>query len=63
MFTALAINPDGSAGVNFPTPAGMPTFDIGSLRVTPAFVAQAILSPVLLLAVGLFMWRSRTPAC
>ena len=60
IFTALAINPNGLSGLNFPEPAGMPTATIGALRVTPAFAAQAILSPILLVGLGLFLWRSRT---
>ncbi len=60
VFTALAINPNGLSGLNFPEPAGMPSATIGALRVTPAFAAQAILSPVLLVGLGVFLWRSRT---
>jgi ABC-type branched-subunit amino acid transport system ATPase component/ABC-type branched-subunit amino acid transport system permease subunit len=60
IFTALAINPNGLSGLVFPEPAGMPTGNIGSLLVTPAFSAQAILSPVVLVVLGLFLWRSRT---
>ena len=60
IFTALAINPNGLSGLNFPEPAGMPTGTIGALRITPAFAAQAILSPILLVGLGVFLWRSRT---
>jgi len=60
IFTALAVNPNGLSGLNFPEPAGMPTATIGALRITPAFAAQAILSPILLVGLGLFLWRSRT---
>ena len=60
IFTSLAINPDGLSGLNFPEPAGMPTGSIGALRVTPTFAAQAILSPILLIGLGGFLWRSRT---
>ena len=60
IFTALAINPNGLSGLNFPQPSGMPTGTIGALRITPAFAAQAILSPILLIGLGLFLWRSRT---
>ena len=38
----------------------MPTGSIGALRVTPTFAAQAILSPILLIGLGVFLWRSRT---
>lgn len=60
VFTSLAINPDGMSGLNFPKPAGMPTGNIDALTVTPAYAAQAILSPLLLAALGLFLWKSRT---
>ena len=60
IFTALAINPNGLSGLNFPEPSSMPTGSIGALRVTPAFAAQAILSPILLVGLGVFLWRSRT---
>ncbi|HBX78371.1 MAG TPA: hypothetical protein DEG43_12055, partial [Acidimicrobiaceae bacterium] len=60
IFAALAINPNGLSGLNFPQPTGLPTMDIGSLRVTPPFAAQALLSPLLLVALGFFFEKSRT---
>ncbi len=60
VFAALAINPDGLSGLTFPEPTGLPTGNIDALRVTPAFAAQAILSPLLLATLGLFLWKSRT---
>jgi len=60
IFTSLAINPNGLSGLSFPEPSGMPSATIGALRVTPAFAAQAILSPILLTTLGVFLWRSRT---
>ncbi len=57
---SLALNPDGLSGEAFPQPAGMPTGEIGSLLITKPYAAQGIISPLLLLALGVFLWLSRT---
>lgn len=54
-----AINKQASVGVGYPEPSGMPDFMIGSLRVSPAFSGMLFLSPLLLVALGLFLKRSR----
>ena len=48
--------PGGSV---FPQPSGVPTFSIGSLLLTPAYVAELVLTPVLVLALAVFLRRSR----
>jgi ABC-type branched-subunit amino acid transport system ATPase component/ABC-type branched-subunit amino acid transport system permease subunit len=57
---SLALNPDGLSGEAFPQPAGMPTGEIGSLLITKPYAAQGIVSPILLLALGMFLWLSKT---
>ena len=60
IFTALAMNPDGLSGLAFPQPSGMPTGSIGALRVTKSLAAQGILSPLVLIGLGLFLAKSKT---
>ncbi len=43
---ALVINSTAAAGTTYPLPAGMPTFNVGALVVTPAYAAMLILSPL-----------------
>jgi ABC-type branched-subunit amino acid transport system ATPase component/ABC-type branched-subunit amino acid transport system permease subunit len=56
---ALLINPSSSAGSLFPQPSFLPAFNVGALRVTPAYSGMLILSPVLVLVIALFLKRSR----
>ncbi|MGH2604938.1 MAG: branched-chain amino acid ABC transporter permease, partial [Dehalococcoidia bacterium] len=56
---AAAINSEARAGAVFPDPVWVPTFDFGPLFVTPAYSAMLILSPVVVLALTLFLKRSR----
>lgn len=56
---AVAINATGGFGSLFPQPAGMPTFRVGALLVTPAYAGMLILSPFAVLAIGLFLKFSR----
>jgi ABC-type branched-subunit amino acid transport system ATPase component/ABC-type branched-subunit amino acid transport system permease subunit len=57
--TALAVNPDGLAGLGFPKPTGMPTFSLDATQVTEARSAQMILAPILLIGLGWFLRSSR----
>lgn len=56
---AAAINPSALAGITFPAPPGLPSFDIGALRVTPAYSAMLVLGPATVLVLALFLRRSR----
>ena len=56
---ATVINSTASAGSLFPQPSFLPTFDVGSLRVTPAYSGMLFLSPVMVAAVALFLRYSR----
>ncbi|GAA1624660.1 ABC transporter permease subunit [Catellatospora bangladeshensis] len=56
---ALLVNSQGLSGLTFPKPPGMPSFTLGRTPVGPAFTAMALLSPLLLGALALFLRRSR----
>jgi len=56
---AEAINSTASAGALFPEPSFLPTFEIGALRVTPAYSGMLFLSPVVVAAVAVFLRVSR----
>jgi len=58
-FAALAVNADGLQPQLFPQPSWFPTFKVGALDVLPNDSAQLILTPVLLLALGLFLGLTR----
>ncbi len=58
-FAALALNPEGLQGLQFPKPDGLPTFDVDSLLVDTYSVAQATVGLALLVALTLFLRRSR----
>ncbi|MEV6968217.1 branched-chain amino acid ABC transporter permease/ATP-binding protein [Hamadaea sp. NPDC051192] len=59
LILALLVNRDGLAGSRFPQPPGLPSFTVSRTPIGPAFVAMALLTPVLLAALGLFLRRSR----
>src|SRR5437879_2613161 len=46
-------------GTLYPQPPGFPSFLLGSLRVTPAYAAMAILSPIVVAAITVFLRYSR----
>jgi ABC-type branched-subunit amino acid transport system ATPase component/ABC-type branched-subunit amino acid transport system permease subunit len=56
---AFAINSQAGAGSIYPKPPFLPEFPVGALRVTSAYFGMLILSPILVLAVGLFLKFSR----
>lgn len=59
LITALLLNTQGLNGLTFPEPPGMPSFTVGRTPIGPAFTAMALLAPVLLGALALFLRRSR----
>ncbi|MBB5873327.1 ABC-type branched-subunit amino acid transport system ATPase component/branched-subunit amino acid ABC-type transport system permease component [Allocatelliglobosispora scoriae] len=59
LILALLVNSEGLSGSRFPVPPGLPSFTIGRTPIGPAFVAMALLTPVLLGALALFLRRSR----
>ncbi len=56
---ALAINSTAGAGSQFPTPDFLPQFRVGALLVTSAYSGMLFLSPLVVLAVGVFLKTSR----
>ena len=56
---AAAINSQASAGSLFPQPPGLPEFSVGALRVTRAYSGMMILSPLVVIALAVFLRRSR----
>jgi ABC-type branched-subunit amino acid transport system ATPase component/ABC-type branched-subunit amino acid transport system permease subunit len=56
---AAVINSTASAGSLYPQPSWLPVFNVGALRVTQAYSGMLILSPIFVLAIALFLKRSR----
>jgi ABC-type branched-subunit amino acid transport system ATPase component/ABC-type branched-subunit amino acid transport system permease subunit len=56
---AAAIASGGGDRFAFPAPPGMPTFDIGILRLTGDYSATLILAPIMVAALALFLARTR----
>ncbi len=56
---SFVINAQAGAARLFPQPPGLPDFDVGALRVTPAYSGMLILTPILVLGLTLFLRRSR----
>jgi ABC-type branched-subunit amino acid transport system ATPase component/ABC-type branched-subunit amino acid transport system permease subunit len=60
LFTfANAINAGGLSGFIFPEPPGLPTLNVGALRVLPSFVGILVFGPVVVVALAVFLRRSR----
>lgn len=59
LLLGFTINDQAGAGHIYPQPAGLPDFIIGGLRVSPAYSGMLILSPLLLVALAIFLKRSR----
>src|SRR3954465_9518666 len=56
---AQAFNSQAGAGALYPQPAGLPTFEFGALRVTPAYFGMLVLSPVVVVVLAVFRKWSR----
>ncbi|MEV0134525.1 ATP-binding cassette domain-containing protein [Dactylosporangium sp. NPDC050688] len=59
LVVSLLVNRQGVSGATFPRPPGLPSFTVGRTPVGPAFTAMLILTPLLLVALALFLKRSR----
>jgi ABC-type branched-subunit amino acid transport system ATPase component/ABC-type branched-subunit amino acid transport system permease subunit len=57
-FSAV-VNSQARAGASFPHPPFLPEFEIGVLRVTPAYSAMLFITPVLVVGLILFLRASR----
>jgi ABC-type branched-subunit amino acid transport system ATPase component/branched-subunit amino acid ABC-type transport system permease component len=60
LLAAATVNPDAATGTTYPRPPWMPTFDIGSFRVGPAYTAMLVLAPLSVVSLSLFLRRGRT---
>ena len=56
---STVINSQAAAGSLYPQPPGVPIFDIGALRVTQAYGGMLVFTPIIVLAIALFLRRSR----
>ena len=57
-FEAIA-SAQARTGSLYPQPPGLPSFTLGSLRITPAYTGMVLLSPIAVVAVTLFLRHSR----
>ena len=57
-FAAL-LNGQIDAGTSFPQPSLMPSFNVGPLTVTSSYSAMLILTPVIVIALALFLRKTR----
>jgi ABC-type branched-subunit amino acid transport system ATPase component/ABC-type branched-subunit amino acid transport system permease subunit len=55
----ILINPTATAGSEFPTPPGLPSFEVGPLPVSGAYSGMLFLSPPLVLALAALLRWSR----
>lgn len=56
---AAAINTSSGRSFAFPSPPGMPTFDVGALRLTQDYTATLIIAPIVVAALAVFMTHTR----
>jgi ABC-type branched-subunit amino acid transport system ATPase component/ABC-type branched-subunit amino acid transport system permease subunit len=56
---SLVVNAQASAGRLYPSPPGLPEFDVGALRVTRAYSGMLILTPLLVAGLVWFLRRTR----
>ncbi|GAA1373291.1 ABC transporter permease subunit [Catellatospora chokoriensis] len=59
LILALLVSSQGLNGLTFPRPPGLPSFTLGRTPIGPAFTAMALLAPLLLGGLALFLRRSR----
>ena len=56
---SYAINRTAGAGSIYPEPVGLPRFRVGALLITPSYSGMLILSPLVVIGVGVFLKFSR----
>jgi ABC-type branched-subunit amino acid transport system ATPase component/ABC-type branched-subunit amino acid transport system permease subunit len=52
---AFAVNSQAGSGAVYPEPAGLPEFRVGGLLVTPSYFGMLLLSPLVVVAIGVFL--------
>ncbi len=56
---SAAFNNQAGAGALFPSPPGLPEFTLGALRLTQAYVGMLVFGPIVVIALAVFLRRSR----
>jgi len=56
---ARALNATAGAGFQYPEPSGLPTFRIGGLLVTRAYMAMLVFGPLVVIGLIVFLRKSR----
>jgi ABC-type branched-subunit amino acid transport system ATPase component/ABC-type branched-subunit amino acid transport system permease subunit len=56
---STAFNPTAGAGAQYPSPPGLPEFNFGALRLTQAYVGMLVFGPIVVIALAVFLRRSR----
>jgi ABC-type branched-subunit amino acid transport system ATPase component/ABC-type branched-subunit amino acid transport system permease subunit len=59
LLLSVVVNGEAAAGQFFPQPAGLPTFHIGALNVTPAYSGMLFLTPLVVAGLVVFFRYSR----
>lgn len=59
MLLAVVVNVGASSGASLPQPAGLPTFSVGALRMTPAYTGMLFLTPLVVVGLTAFLRLSR----
>jgi ABC-type branched-subunit amino acid transport system ATPase component/ABC-type branched-subunit amino acid transport system permease subunit len=59
LFFAATLNPASSAAVTFPSPPGLPEFEVGALHLSAAYVGILIFGPIAIAGLTVFLRRSR----
>jgi ABC-type branched-subunit amino acid transport system ATPase component/ABC-type branched-subunit amino acid transport system permease subunit len=59
VFFSSAFNSQAGAGALFPSPPGLPEFDLGALRLTQAYTGMLIFGPIVVIGLAVFLRRSR----
>jgi ABC-type branched-subunit amino acid transport system ATPase component/ABC-type branched-subunit amino acid transport system permease subunit len=59
LFFAATLNPSSGSSVVFPTPPGLPSYQIGALRLTSPYVGILIFGPLAIAGLTVFLRRSR----
>lgn len=59
VFLGFVLTPNSQAGFQFPAPPGLPEYTFGGLRLTQAHIAMLVGGPLVVLALTVFLRRSR----